>query len=101
MDHVFARDNIDLNYYLTRLSEALQEAGEKKEAAMVLDTLADGLAARKAAAWVVDQVKGLRAALGVALGDGATPRARKTKPASSEGRGRGWPSSLAPAARRI
>ncbi len=73
--------NIDLNYYLTRLSGALQEAGEKQEAAVVLDTLADGLAARKAAAWVVDEVKGLRAALGLAAGDGAIPRARKKKPA--------------------
>lgn len=72
--------NIDLNYYLTRLSGALQEAGEKKEAAVVLDTLADGLATRKAATWVIDQVKGLRAALGVAPGNGATPRARKKKP---------------------
>ena len=74
--------NIDLNYYLTRLSVAFQDMGAKKEAAEVLDTLADGLAARKVAAWVIDQVKGERAALGVAAGD-RTPRASKRKRKSS------------------
>ena len=71
--------NIDLNYYLTRFSACLQDAGEKKQAAGVLDSLASGLTDRKALASVVEQVKGMRASLGVPASDGAAPRARRKK----------------------
>lgn len=64
--------NIDLNYYLTRFSKALQEEGEKQEAAEVLDTLADGLAARGALEKVVDKVKEARMAIAVPKTNGTT-----------------------------
>lgn len=56
--------NIDLNYYLSRYSKALQQEGEKQEAANVLDKLADGLEARGALNKVVDGVKDARVAIG-------------------------------------
>lgn len=71
--------NIDLNYYLTRFSNCLQDVGEKKQAAGVLDSLASGLTDRKASASVVDQVKGMRAALGAPADGAALPKGRKKK----------------------
>ncbi|WP_207513854.1 hypothetical protein [Longitalea luteola] len=64
--------NIDLNYYLTRFSKALQEEGEKQQAAEVLDTLADGLTARGALDKVVDEVKEARMAIAVPKSNGST-----------------------------
>lgn len=75
--------NIDLNYYLTRLSNAFRVAGETKEAVGVLDTLARGLTARNVAGWVIDEVRRMRTELGTTEGNGATRRTSKRKRKSS------------------
>ena len=77
--------NIDMNYYLTRLSSAFEDAGDKKEAAEVLDTLAGCLEGRKVADPVLAQVKAARSALGVPATEGAARSGKqKRKPSSGK-----------------
>jgi hypothetical protein len=72
--------NIDLNYYLTRLSKAFSDAGATREAAGVLDALTTALTERKALPSVVEAISARRAAIKAPAS--VTPSARAAgKPA--------------------